>query len=57
MPYEIRIMKIAENDDDESTIDSVMHATSERRAEKIEGGILINLNHAEYYTEIVEVES
>ncbi len=35
---------------------SRMEASSERRAEKIDRGVNINLNHEDYYTRIVEEE-
>lgn len=40
--------------EDDSILDKIPCASSERGAERVERGVNINLNHDEYYTEIIE---
>jgi hypothetical protein len=41
----------------DETVQTIGSSNSERGLERTERGVNINLNHADYYTEIVEVTS
>jgi len=53
--YYVEIRRYAEGDEvDDTTVKRMGPYVTERQAEKIDRGANINLNHQDYYTEIVE---
>ena len=51
MKYTIAIKETSTD----KTIDTIGSSSSKRSLERTEKGVNINLNHSEYYTEIVEI--
>lgn len=49
MAWEVRIIETASGE-----VEKTIPCRTERAAERVEGGVLINLNHDKYHTEIVE---
>jgi hypothetical protein len=49
--YQVQIIRA-----EDGTVTKAMETSSKKMAERLEDGVNINLNHEEYYTQIVEVE-
>lgn len=49
--YVVEVLEIETN----KVVKTMGPVSSERRAEKVDDGLNINLNHNEFYTQIVEV--
>ena len=51
MQYYVQILTL-----DGDVLEEEMGPMSERKADRVEGGVMINLNHDEYWTRVISTE-